>query len=1442
MNQQIFCFPILNFLKEKIILLMIHSCYSNSIFSRYHSSITSHTIRFLLNGQVVELEEGKFDPTDSLVTFLRSDEINMKGTKRGCEEGGCGACTVIMSSYDPVFNRVKHRAINSCLMPIGNLHNTSISTIERLTDFANSNSIPMSKLNPIQEAIKKHHATQCGYCSPGFIMSMLAILLENPTPTNEDLMQRLDGNICRCTGYRSILEALREFTVDLDPNDQIISQRIKSNQKNSQFSNEQMKKSLNQEIVESLKSLSDFSLLKQNTASENEFHYTSISNGCDLPKQPISIRYNEHFYFLPSSLNELIDLKKQHPKAKIIVGNTELLASSSPNDKFDYISTNMIDELKFIKIDKDQATGNKILRIGASTTIDDVFEFCLKDKTENRVFRALKNRIAVFASNQTRSVACITGNIASAGASTDFTNFLPGVDATLKVIDAATRKARLVKFDNFFLGRFKTILKETDVITEIFFNIDSLLLPGKRKDASEKVNTDHCFVYKISNRREICGCALSSTIRADISESPESSDIINDIKISFSKLSGVNPIGRAKKAEKFLIGKKFTLENIQKAFQFIDIEFPISDDLDDGLDKYRRELAHNVLLKFYHQTQKERGKTGQYDESIVNSSYDSTTFSFTDSNNKTETFTLSDKHIPEFSVSCQCNEDGTTVPLSRLKGPNSVGKSVPHLSASLQVQGKAEYTDDIPLDKRAKHAAFVTSTIAHGRIKRINFQTEELKKKKFSFFTSHDMIEGANHLNKTEEEFLASKEVSYYGQPIAIVVADSEREAWRIAKMVEVEYEELPVIASIEEAIENGKSFQGPSLKHGENVEEIFKKFENSPQRSNIKIINGSVKMGGQYHIYLEPNSSVVSHTSDGQYTIRPTCKNLDNARDDAAKNLNVDQNHVYVNVKRLGGSFCSKSTRATIVSTACAIASQKLNCQVKMRLPRDIDTHIMSGDHAFLNKYKVCFDSSTGKIIALKMDFYVDAGFWYQTTSGLVIKAILHSDSCYKIPNVEVNSYLCQTNKISSAHFRGFGFQNGNLSIEGVVERVSRYIQDEVEKQKSNVNLDPDEIKKVNFYKTNDKTNYGVTLDDVNIDKCWSLIKEKSRYEELRRCARAFNIISKNKKRGIAITPLQYGVGQPNAAKRRGSCLVHLLKDGTVLISHSGVEAGQGLNTKLCCIAAKILEIPVDSIRIEQTDTSINTEASSTGAGFTNDLTGFAVIDACEQLKSRIKQFYYVDGDLNKRRTFSEVVNLAFLNKVDLTAHGFYASPQEGFDFEKKTGRPYQYYEYGAGVALVEIDILTGEQKVLESHIVFDAGQSLNPGIDIGQIEGGFMQGLGWMMTEETKYVHNSKSPLKSNSIAGKPVNDTMYKYKVPALSNVPLKFSAHLLPDSHNKIGVISSKGVGEPPGILAQCVGFALIDAIEAGRKDNGKGRLSHYDFPLTPDKVKFYLDQQ
>ncbi|OHT14170.1 Xanthine dehydrogenase/oxidase [Tritrichomonas foetus] len=1299
-----------------------------SSLGRKHFSVNNHAIEFLLNGRKIRLEEGKFDPSDSLVNYLRSEEVNLKGTKRGCDEGGCGSCTVILSAFDPVSRKVRHRAINSCTFPLAHAHHASITTIERLAESP-------EKLNPIQEAVKRHHATQCGFCTPGFIMSTLALLLEKEAPTNDDLLLHMDGNLCRCTGYRSILEALREFTSDIRPHDELIAELI--NQPPNAAQNNKC------------------DMNRQNREKAIQGFDRNLPNEFLSSKQGVSISHNGHTFYLPSNLNELISCKKENPKAKIIVGNTELFASLPTTPKRDYVSTHLVDDLKFIKIE------NNNLKVGAATTITDIYEFI--ENSNDRILQAMKQKIEVFASNQTRSVSCMTGNIVGGGSSTDFTNFLPGVGAIMKIINAKTGEIKEVLMDNLYDG-FKSNLKDEEIITEIS-------IPLAKSSLNEN---DYCSVQKTSLRREIAGGILSSTIRININEN---NNTINDIKIAFSKLSSIVPATRAHQAEQFLIGKEFTLENVLNACKLIKEEHPPTNI--DGYREYRSELVNAHVLKFFHRTEKQRGRN--YDPSISDEI---------------------EKQTTEHSVSCQCDGDGkSSVPLSRVQ---TVRKSVTHLSAPIQVTGKAEFTDDIPLSVRSKHAAFVTSKIAHGKI--LNIELPKDEKVEFTLITAKDLPPGTNQVCGNNEELLASEKVTYYGQPVAIVVADTEYDAWIIANSIQIQYEKYKAITSIKESIKNNTCIDASKIVKGsKDIEsEIFAK-------TKLNILEGEVNMGGQFHFYLEPNASLASSSSDGQYLMQATGRDLESIRDEAAKVLGIPRTFVEAHVKRVGGAFCGKSGRTTIVSSATAIASQKVGCPIKLRLPRINDTQIMSGDAQFKTKYKVSFDNN-GKIEGLSMDFFVDSGYSYKSNKGMSEKCMLHSDSVYDIPNFTTRAHLCQTNKISGSHFRGFGCQNGGLAIEGVMEAIARKLGKNVE-----------DVKRINFYKKeNAVTPYNVKLDGINITECWQIIKEKSNFEQLKKSCQAFNALNKHKKRGISITPVKYGVGVPSKKRRRGSALVHLLKDGTIYISHSGVELGQGLHTKMCQVAAQIFGVPVDSVRIESTDTTRNTECNITGGGFTNDLAGFAVINACEKLYKRIEHL------MKPGKTFAEVVESAYDEQIDLTAHGYYASEQPDFNIETLTGRPYQYYEYGAGVAVVETDVLTGDYKILEAHIVFDAGKSLNPGIDIGQVEGGFLQGVGWLTSE-----------VSQTGEDGKPKCDSMYKYKIPAISGLPARFSCTLLPNSRNTIGILDAKGIGEPPEMLANCVAFALYDAIEAARKDKKLPPLKSFEFPATVERVKMFM---
>jgi xanthine dehydrogenase/oxidase len=384
-------------------------------------------------------------------------------------------------------------------------------------------------------------------------------------------------------------------------------------------------------------------------------------------------------------------------------------------------------------------------------------------------------------------------------------------------------------------------------------------------------------------------------------------------------------------------------------------------------------------------------------------------------------------------------------------------------------------------------------------------------------------------------------------------------------------------------------------------------------------------------------------------------------------------------------------------------------------------------------------------------------------------------------------------------------------------MERVANFLE-----------LPAERVKRVNFYNVGDKTPFGASLKDLAILDCWNRI-DNAEFARQRANIFAFNKTHKYRKRGLAITPLKFGVGSPSALSARGTALIHLYKDGSVRLAHGGVEFGQGMHTKMCQIVAEILDIPISSVRVDSTDLAITANGPGTGMSAGTDFQGYAVKDASEQLLKRL-QPYRKPG-----LTFPQIAMAAFLDRADLTVHSWYREPTRSFDMVKMTGEPFSYYEYGAASSEVEIDVLTGGHRVLKTVIVFDAGNSLNPGIDIGQIEGGFLQGYGWMTKEQTLIVDNSCKWAKP----GTNLSDKFSNYKIPELADVPREFRVTLLPNRHQIIGgILSSKGVGEPPMTLANSVGFAIADAIYAARRENNITGWFDIDFPFTPDKIQRY----
>lgn len=1235
-----------------------------------------HLIKFVLNGKEIVIHDHEIDPTQPLATYLRSNEIGLKGTKIGCGEGDCGACTVLQTIFNPVFNRVQHRAINSCLMPLFQAHNSIITTIEGVKS-------PDGDLNPIQQAFVNHHGSQCGYCTPGFIMNTLALLLENPKPTMDEINLHMDGNLCRCTGYRGIIEALREFAQDCQPNDTLISKQF------------------------------------------TKAFLPNISSNVDSEPEPACLEYKDHKVFLPLNLSQLVGLKNQYPDSMLIAGNTDLNLLKKV-----CISTRFVKELFFINIDNEKAI------FGAAIPLADIYEYgkFYKEMPD------LVEKLSVFGSNQIRSVATIGGTLSSAAASSDLANYLLATDAVITVVDAKTNKKRDISVDTFYKGYHKTCLNQNDIIL-------SITIKKQKQGMYRKV-------YRQSIRKNVDVSIISATFQVEIDDS----NSIKDIRLGFSGMS--ESPKRSIQAENFLKNKRFTQRNIEEAFAHIDKDFVLNEFTPGGRVEYRKETSHSLLLKFFHQVEKDRNRP--FDPSIANET---------------------GKPLSMFEVSHCAKHDSKTV-----------GQPFPHAASHIQVTGEAQYCNDIPEPPGTLHAAFVTSQYPHAKILSLDFSNCEGL---IDIITADD-IKGQNIFNNDPEEvILADKEVVYTGQPIAIVLAKDERTAWKLAQQVQVEYEPLPTVLSVEEAIKtNAIRPNTPKLVSG-NVEQALEKCDH--------VIEGEVKIGGQFHFYMEPNAAIAVPEEDGKIQLSCTCKDLAMVQTEVARILNKPQKDIDVSIWRLGGAFCGKLARSLTEAYAVSLAAEKTKRPVKINMPRELDTKLSSSNQVFIVKYKAGV-TNDGIIKAIDGDIYMNGGYSTKHCVGNAVKAMLHLDSAYKLDNVNLRTRVAQTNSLSAGHFRGGDCQDGLVAMESIIQQIAHKLK-----------IEPEEIRKRNMYHENDKTPYGIELTNVTLSKIWDDLEPS--YIAKRKEVDEFNKISKYKKRGVALCPIKFGVGSPSDTGRKGSTIVHIYRDGTVIISIGGIEMGQGLYTKMKQIAAHVLEIPIENIRIDKTSTASVANAPGTGGSTGSDYNGFAVLDACNQLKNRLKKY---------NGTFQDKAKCAFQDKVNLTANGYYANPNPAYNPDTQTGVPYNYYIYGASLSVVEIDLLTGSHQVISSDLSYDCGESLNPAIDIGQVEGGFMQGLGWMTTEEIVFGDESNDKWMKQ---GELKSSSFVHYKIPNINDVPTQLKVKLTPNHAENPGVMSSRALGEPPCLLAHSVGFAIVDAIKSVRKD-----WFNLQFPLTCERIK------
>jgi xanthine dehydrogenase molybdopterin binding subunit/xanthine dehydrogenase small subunit len=1244
------------------------------------------TLEFVLNGRLISLAD--VSPNTTLLEFLRGSGLT--GTKEGCAEGDCGACSVAMVERDangrPVF-----RAVNSCLMPICLLAGREVISVEGVGCPA--------KLHPVQRAMSEGFGSQCGYCTPGFICSMFEGYYRDDLQTEDDLDDQLSGNLCRCTGYRPIRDAAKEA-----------------------FSTGWKKAGVPGEGADPF-----IELLKKSRGQLASAEY----------------RFAGEQFFRPASLAELLRLKKEIPEARLIAGATELgLDITKQFKKFPaLISTEAVPELKALQCTADE------WRIGAAVTLTEI-----KD-TLGRELPALNDMLRVFGSRQIRNRATMGGNIVTASPIGDSAPVLLALDAA--VVLASRDGERTLPISDFFVSYRKTALQPDEILKTI------IVPRGQPKSGLTRARE----WFKVSKRREMDISTVAACFTVDL----DPQNIVRHARLAYGGVAAVP--SRAKKTEAALLGKVWNEATVRAALAVLATEFMPNTDV-RGSAGFRRGLIVNLLEKFFSE-----------------------------------------------------HAAGSPPASAGLKSKLPPGRRphvTPHESAHKHATGEVIYTDDFGARKKMLEIWPVCAPHARAKILRRDASAARNQPGVAAVLLAED-VPGMNDVGaiRHDEILLADKEVFYHGQIVALVVGQTQEACREAAKTIVVEYEPLPPILKIEDAVAHNSFHTEPNfIRRGD----IQRALAESPE-----ILEGEFSLAGQEHFYLEMQAAWAEQGEDGSMFVMSSTQHPSEVQHIVAHLLHVPVNHVVVQSPRLGGGFGGKETQAATFAALAALAAAKTRQPVRVRVNRDLDMMITGKRHPFLAKFKVGFNSQ-GDLLAAKIGLISNGGWSLDLSMPVTDRAVFHLDNAYYIPDVEFSGQVARTNLASNTAFRGFGGPQGMLVIEEIIDRIARRL-----------GKSPEAIRERNLYRGAGATNttpYGQEIEDNRLQRVWKELKESAGLDARRTEIAEWNSANPHRKRGLAMTPVKFGISFTLTHLNQAGALVLIYQDGTVQVNHGAAEMGQGVHTNIAMIAARELGTRLDHVRVMPTSTDKVPNTSATAASCGTDLNGMAVKNACEILRARLapiasaliaaeamrlpseashspvtsaatsEDLIFADGFVFHRGIpgakvpLVQVIQQAYFQRISLSSTGYYRTPEIHYDRAKGRGRPFLYFAVGAAVTEMEVDGFTGMSRILRTVILHDAGDSINPGINLGQIEGGFVQGAGWLTCEEL--VWDEQGRLLTHS------PDT---YKIPAVGDRPLEFNVRFLTDAAQPHTIHGSKAVGEPPLMLAISVREAIRDAIAA-----------------------------
>ncbi len=1506
-------------------------------------------VNFYLDGEKITLVNES--PKTRLIDYLHKPEVGKGGTKLSCGQGGCGACTVMLTSWDSGREEIVHKAINSCLRPVATLDGAMVTTTQGIGNIKDG-------VDEVQWKIAANNGSQCGYCTPGFTMHMFTALQQGKEMTTKEIEDLFDGNICRCTGYRPILDGFKQFGCDYKPPSNPAEIKV-----DPYYTPPVKKKSAT--IIEPPK---DF---------------------IPYMKNPKSLRFkkNGNTYLRPVSLKQLYNImEKRGPvgnKFRLISGNTSIgIYPDSPVynekvlDQSVFADVSFIPELQEVKQDKDHVT------VGAQITISRLLEVTTElietlPEHQSTGLRALKEHLDVVANQQIRNKASLAGNIFIG------TNlgFLSDVVLTLATLGA---KMRITTSEKSYEYDMLDIPLTSDLPKDAIYH--SIRIPFTEKN-------EYIKSYKIRKRYEDCHATVNAGYRVLL-------DNNNRVKESFFVTNGINADYELSSTT---YGLKFTPTDLKATSEVVKGLEWNADTLQKALASINKEVERFTPPKV----------NGEYVEiGEVPFSYrallpSSLFYKF---------FISVAEDIGNPSIPADLVTIGENLPDPESFGVqeyNSYPEELPvsepiiKLGAFMQATGEAKYSTDVERPANTLESSFIYSLVARGtyhfsipgeeKAATADQLSEYLKEKypEFNSLVTYEDIPADSRANNwvgmgvddpifvpaegaeipesvlaaaaASNGFFEPNELTSVGAPIGLVIAETQEASREISVFVRnhcINFTKRKALdfdtAYAQKHFFPQSPSTNPGLTHVEEVtrpgsdkavlaemqKEMDKLTGNNPgeSASSGNVTAGTHDTGYQNHFYMETMVSLAVPVENKGMELYTSTQNAADNQSVAAMLLGVHTSSVRVIVQREGGGFGGRQTRSRFISTASAVAAWKLNRPVRLQLDRNTNFIMCGNRHPFFAKYATKHDAN-GIIKGFAIDYFSNGGNTYDMSFPVMDLAVMSADNVYNIDTFRITGNVCQTNQISSTAFRSFGMVQGINIVEEAIEHTA-----------FNMGIAPEELRERNFYKDGmvewksfEVTHqtiailkshpYGfdqdtldslkkmqgsiyeseqafdaaiaenkinaflgpqnldalITLKDYSttsydytpylqglkwnkINVLWNKLKESSDFANRKIAVDEFNKNNRFRKRGISMIPLKYGVsytGPRGTLNQGGAYVVAYAADGTVLINHGGIEMGQGIMTKMVQIAAETLAIPIELIKQTATDTNIISDASPTAASTGSDLNGGAVQKACLILRKRLEQFcvdleenslYFANSDTNPadkdlilqiktvvnnwRDHWGEVwpivVSLAYTGRVNLAAEARYKTPHyQAVTDSTPYGRPFFYYTYAAAVSEVEIDVLTGDHVILRTDILFDLGKSLNPLIDIGQIEGGFVQGAGYVTSEEMLVQGPQQAPvLGLPEEAFSSVNT--WEYKPPGSKSIPKDFRVSIYDNSGEVVrqkgpalhasAVKSSKGIGEPPLVLGNTVFFAIKQAILAYYKQEGHQGWVELTAPATTQKIQ------